>query len=99
MTFMMTQQRTCIPKLIAIFARLQKFKGPIRLQGCMTLYIFWIRETVQIEVIIVRPNFHMNICEQFTIREHETFFRRVSKDGSILKDVDEDGYLRGFYLH
>ena len=54
MTSMMTQQRTrttCNPKLIAIFARLEKkLKGPIRL-------FHWIRETVQTEVIIVRPNF------------------------------------------
>ena len=39
------------------------------MQGCKILSSRWIRETVQIEVIIVRPNFHVNISEQFTIRE------------------------------
>ena len=71
MTFMLTQQRTrtiCNPKLIAVFVRLEKFKGPIRLQGCEILSFHWIRETVQIEVIIVRPNFYVNISEQFKIR-------------------------------
>ena len=75
MIFMMMQQRTraiCSSKLIAIFARLEKFKGPIRLirlQGCEILSFYWVKETVQTEVITVRPNFHMNISEQFTIRE------------------------------
>ena len=45
------------------------FKGPIRLQGCETLSFHWIREAVQIKVVIVRLNFPMNISEQFTIRE------------------------------
>ena len=72
MAFMMKQQRIrtiCNPKLIAIFARLEKFIGPVRLQGCEILSFHWVRETVQIEVIIVRPNFHVNISEQFAIRE------------------------------
>ena len=86
MTFMMTQQRTCTicsPKLIAIFARLKKFKGPIRLQGCGTLSFHWIKETVQIEVIIVRPNFHVNISEQFTILECV----RPSFEGSVIMNL------------
>ena len=69
---MMTQQRTltiCNAKLIAIFARFEKIKEPIRLQGCKILSFHWIREPFQIEVIIVRPNFHVNISEQFMIRE------------------------------
>ena len=71
-TLMITQQRThtiCNHKLIAIFVRLEKFKGPIRVQRCEILPFHWIRVTVQIEVIIVRPNFHVNISEQFTICE------------------------------
>ena len=83
---MMTQQRTrtiCNLKLIAIFARLEKFKGPIRLQGCEILSFHWIRETVLIEVIIVRPNSHMNIYEQFTIRE----CMRPSFEGSVNMDL------------
>ena len=44
-------------------------KGPIRLQGCEILSFHWIREIVQIEVIIVKPNFHVNIFEQFVICE------------------------------
>ena len=97
MTFMTTQQRTrtiCNPKLIAISRSCKKFKGPIRLQGCEILSFHWIRETVQIEVISVRPNFHVNISEQFTIRE----CMRPSFEGSVnmdlLEDVDEDDYLR-----
>ena len=73
---MMTQQRTrpiCNPKLITIFARLEKFKGPIILQGRKILSFHWIRETVQIEVIIVKPNFHVDISEQFTIPEGMRF--------------------------
>ena len=71
MTFMITQQRTrtiCNPKLIAILSCLEKIKGPIRLQGCEILSFHWTKETVQIEVVIVRPNFHVNISEQLTIR-------------------------------
>ena len=56
-------------KVIPVFARLEKIKGPIRLQKCEILSFHWITETVQFEVIIVRPNFHVNISEQFTIRE------------------------------
>ena len=66
MTFMITQQRTraiCSPKFIAIFVRLEKVEGQIRLQGCEILSFHWIRETVQIEVIIVRPSLHVNISE------------------------------------
>ena len=72
MTFMMTQQRThtiCNPKLIAVFKRSEKIKGPIRLQGCEILSFHWTRETVQMKVLIVRPDFQVNISEQFTIRE------------------------------
>ena len=85
MIFMMTQQRTrtiCNPKLIAIFVRLEKFKGSIRLQGCKILSYHGIRETVLIEVIIVKPNFHVNISGQFTIREYmrPSFERSVNMD-------------------
>ena len=86
MTFMTTQQSTrtiCNPKLIAIFARLKKFEGPIRLQGCEILSFHWIRETVQIEVITVWPNVHVNISEQFTIRE----CMRPSFEGSVNMDL------------
>ena len=80
---MMTQQRThtiCNPKLISQPSRVWKnFKGPIRLQGCGILSFHWIREIVQIEVITVRPNFHVNISEQFTIRE----CMRPSFEGSV----------------
>ena len=47
----------------------KKFKGLIRLQGCEILSFHWIRKTVQIEDLTVRPNFYVNIPEQFTIRE------------------------------
>ena len=86
MTFMMTLQRThaiCNPKLIAIFACLDKIKGPIKLQGCEILSFHWIRETVQIEVIVVTPNVQVNISEQFTIRE----CMRPSFQGSINMDL------------
>ena len=56
----MTQQMTRTiynPKLTAVFERLKKFKLPIRLQGSFHL----IRETVEIEAIIVSPNFHVNM--------------------------------------
>ena len=51
-------------------------------------------ETVKIEVIIVRPNFQVNISEQFTIREciRTSFEGLVNTDPQ--EDVDEDGYLR-----
>ena len=45
------------------------FKGPIRLQECEILSFHWIRETVRIKVTTERSNFHVNISEQFTIRE------------------------------
>ena len=64
----------------------RKFKGSIRLQECEILSFHWVRETVQIEVIIVRPNFHTNSSEQFMIRE----CTRPSFEGSvnmIYKDV------------
>ena len=86
---MITQQRTrtiCNPKLIAIFSRLEKIKGPIRLQGCKIPSFHWIREAVQIEpfeVIIVRPNFHENISERFTIRK----CMRPSFGGSVNRDL------------
>ena len=74
----------CSPKLFAIFARLEKFKEPIRLQGCEILSFHWIRKTVQIEVVIVRPNFRVNISEQlFTIRE----CMRPSFEGSVNMDL------------
>ena len=84
---MMTQQRTrtiCNHKLIATFVRLEKFKGPTSLQGCKILSSDWIRETVRIEVIIVRPNFHVNISEQFTIRGGGT---RPFFEGSVNMDL------------
>ena len=59
------------------------YEGLIRLQGCEILSFHWMRETVQIEVIIVRPNFHMNIAEQFTIRE----CMRPSFEGSVNMDL------------
>ena len=83
---MMTQQKTrtiCNPKLMAIFARLEKIKRSIRLQGCEALSFHWIRETVQIKVIIVRPNFHVNISEQFTICE----CMRPSFEGLVNMDL------------
>ena len=88
MTFLMTQQKTrtiCNPKLIAIPSRLEKiFNGSIRLKGSKIQSFHWIRETVKIEVTTVRPNVHVNIPEEFTIREcDETFFQIVSKYGFI----------------
>ena len=70
MTFMITHQKTrtiCNPKLIAIFAHLEK--GPMRLQECEILSFHWTREIVQIEVITVRLNSHVNISAQFEKRE------------------------------
>ena len=49
--------------------KLKKIKGPIRLQGCEILSFHWIRGIVQIEVIIVKPKFNVNISEQFSIRD------------------------------
>ena len=86
MTFIMTQQRThtiCNPKLITVFARLEKIKGPIRLRGREILSFHWIRKTGQTEAIFVRPNFHMIISEQFTIRE----FMRPFFEGSVNMDL------------
>ena len=82
MTFTIMQQMSHTifsPKLIAIFSHLEKVKGAIRSQGCKILSFHWIRETVQIEDIIVRPNFHVNIFEQFTICE----CMRPSFEGSV----------------
>ena len=98
MTFMITQhlglKTICSPKLIAIFSHLEKFKGLVRSQGYEILSFQWTRETVQIEVIIVRPNFHVNISEQFTICEcmRSSFERLVNMDLEV--DVNEDDYLR-----
>ena len=82
-TFMMTKQRThtiCNPKLFAIFPRLEKMANRI----AKTRRSFhWIRETVWIEVTVVRPNFHVNISEQFTIRE----CMRPSLEGSVNRDL------------
>ena len=86
MTFMMTEQRTrtiCNPRLIAILERLKTLKGAIRLQGCKILSFHWIGETFQIKVIIVRPNLHVNIAVQFTIRE----CMRPSFEGSVNMDL------------
>ena len=83
---MITQQRShtiCNPKLIAIFSHLEKLKGSIRSQGCEILSFHWIKETVQIEVIIVRQNFHVNISEQLMICE----CMRPSFEGSINTDL------------
>ena len=86
MSFMMTQNRTrttCHPKLIHSSHAWKKFEGPIRLQGCEILSFHWIRETVQIEIKIVRLNFHVNISEQFTILEcMRPFFK-----GSVNMDL------------
>ena len=69
--------------------KLNHLKGPIRLQGCKILSFHWIRETVLIEAIIVRPNFHVNISEQFTIRE----CIRPSFKGSVnMENIDQDDY-------
>ena len=43
----------------------------------------WIGETVQIEVIIVKPKFHVNISEQFTICD----CMRPSFEGSVNMDL------------
>ena len=86
MTFMIMLQRShtiCSPKLVAISLTWNKFKGSIRAQGCEILSFHWIRETVQIEVITVRPNFHVNISEQFTSRE----YMRPSFEGSVNMDL------------
>ena len=86
MTFKMTQQRIrtiCNSTLIAIFVHLEKFKGQIRLQECKILSSHWIMETALIEVLIVRPNLHVNISEQFTIRE----CMRPSFEGSVNMDL------------
>ena len=51
------------------------------------------KEIVHIEVMAVKPSFHVNISEPFTIRE----CMRPSFEGSVnmdLEDVDEDDYLR-----
>ena len=86
MTVMMTQQKTrtiCNPKFIAIFAHLENYlKGQSDCKNAK-LSFHWIRETVQIEIIIMRPNFHVNISEQFTIRE----CMRPSVEGSVNMDL------------
>ena len=85
MNFMMTQQRNraiCNPKLIAIFTRLEKIESANQIARMQILSFHWIRETVQIEVIIVRPNFRVNISEQFTFRE----CMRPSVEGSVNMD-------------
>ena len=70
---------------------MKKFKGPIRLQVCKILSLYWIKETVQIEAKIVRPNFHVKISEQFTIRECiRQSLAPVNMD--LQEDVDEDDY-------
>ena len=50
---MMTQQRTCTicnPKLITIFAHLEKYKGPIRLQGFEILSFHWMMEQFRLRL-------------------------------------------------
>ena len=42
----------------------------------------------------MRPNFHVNISEQFTIREYLRYFFEGSIHMDLLEDVDEDDYLR-----
>ena len=64
---MMRTLISCISKLIGIFALGRK--GPIRFQGCEILSFRRMKGTVQIKAIIVRSNFHVNISEQFKIRE------------------------------
>ena len=51
----------------------------IRLQGYEILSFHWIRETALIEVLVVRPNFHVNLSEHFGIRE----CMRPSLEGSV----------------
>ena len=72
MTFMMMQQRTrtiCNLKLIAIFGRLEKLYSPNQIRRMRNSIISLDKGIVQIEVIIVRTNVHMNISEEFMIRE------------------------------
>ena len=79
---MITQQRSytiCNTKLIAIFLHLEKILTVNQIARMGNSIIHWIRETVQIDVIIVRPNFHVNISEQFTICE----CIRPSLEGSV----------------
>ena len=85
-----TQQRTRTSSILNSSQSLRawkKFKGPIRLQECKILSFHWMRETVHIEVVIVRPDFHVNISEQFTIRE----CMRPSFDGSVMDDTAKRG--------
>ena len=42
-----------------------------------------IRETVEMDVIVVRPNLRVNISEQFTVRE----CMRPSFEGSVAMDL------------
>ena len=53
------------------------------MQGCEILLFDWIKETVQIELITARRSFHVNITEQFTIRE----CMRASLEGSVNMDA------------
>ena len=53
------------------------------MQGCEILSFYWIKETVQIEVIIVRANVHVNISEQFT----SLVGMRPSFEGSVNMDL------------
>ena len=86
MTFMMTQQRTrtiCNSTLIAIFAHLEIIERANQMARCEILSFHWTRETVLIEVIIVRPNSNVNFSEQFTFRE----CMRPSFEGSVNMDL------------
>ena len=67
-------------------------KGPIRLQGCETLSFHWMKETVQIEAISVRSNFHVNSSAQFTFRTWMRPSFKGSVNMDLYEDVDEDDY-------
>ena len=57
----------------------------------MKFYHFIGWETVQVEV---RPNFHVNISEQFTVRECARPSFEGSTNMNLSEDVDEDDYMR-----
>ena len=74
MTLMMTQQRTrtiCNSKLIAIVSCLEKIYRANQIARMRNSIISLDKgnSDLKIEVIIVRQNFHVNISEQFRIRE------------------------------
>ena len=68
-TFIMMQQRTraiCNNKLILIFACLENIQRANMIARMRNSIISLDKvKTVQIEVIIMRPNFQVNVTEQF----------------------------------